>query len=77
MVCFIDTALAAQNAAIAAESMGLGICYIGGIRNNLEEVSNLLKTPNRVIPLFGLAVGYPTKVNCDQKPRFAAKSCIS
>ena len=33
MVTVIDAALAAQNAAIAAESMGLGICYIGGIRN--------------------------------------------
>jgi FMN reductase (NADPH) len=68
MVAIIDASLAAQNAAIAAESLGLGICYIGGIRNNLEEVKKLLKTPERVIPLFGLAVGVPTKVT-DQKPR--------
>ncbi|WP_026583263.1 oxygen-insensitive NADPH nitroreductase [Bacillus sp. J33] len=68
MVAVIDAALAAQNAAVAAESMGLGICYIGGIRNNLEGVSELLKTPDRVIPLFGLAVGYPSKKN-DKKPR--------
>jgi FMN reductase (NADPH) len=68
MVALIDASLAAQNASIAAESMGLGICYIGGIRNNLEEVKNLLKTPERVIPLFGLAVGVPTKLT-DKKPR--------
>lgn len=68
MVGLIDAALAAQNAAIAAESMGLGICYIGGIRNNLEEVKKLLNIPERVIPLFGLAVGYPTKIT-GQKPR--------
>ncbi|WP_282155044.1 oxygen-insensitive NADPH nitroreductase [Cytobacillus gottheilii] len=68
MVSLIDAALAAQNAAIAAESMGLGICYIGGIRNNLEAVSELLKTPKRVIPLFGMTVGYPQKEN-EQKPR--------
>ena len=68
MVTLIDAALAAQNAAIAAESMGLGICYIGGIRNNLKEVKKLLKTPERVIPLFGMAVGYPAKMT-DQKPR--------
>lgn len=68
MVALIDAALAAQNAAIAAESMGLGICYIGGIRNNLAEVKELLKTPERVIPLFGLAVGVPTS-ETDQKPR--------
>lgn len=68
MVALIDTALAAQNAAISAESLGLGICYIGGIRNNLEEVSKLLRTPKRVLPLFGLAVGYPAQM-ADKKLR--------
>lgn len=68
MVALIDASLAAQNAAIAAESFGLGICYIGGIRNNLEEVKRLLKTPERVVPLFGMAVGYPLKIT-GQKPR--------
>jgi FMN reductase (NADPH) len=68
MVALIDASLAAQNAAIAAESMGLGICYIGGIRNNLEAVKELLKTPERVIPLFGMTVGFPERIN-DQKPR--------
>ncbi|BBH20489.1 FMN reductase (NADPH) [Paenibacillus baekrokdamisoli] len=68
MVGVIDTSLAAQNAVIAAESMGLGICYIGGIRNQLDEVSQLLQTPNHVIPLFGLSVGYPADLP-DQKPR--------
>ena len=62
MVALIDAALAAQNAAVAAESLGLGICYIGGIRNHLDEVCELLKTPKRVVPLFGLAVGYPEKL---------------
>jgi len=68
MVALIDASLAAQNAAIAAESLGLGICYIGGIRNNLSEVGKILAIPDRVIPLFGLAVGYPNKVT-DKKPR--------
>lgn len=68
MVGLIDASLAAQNAAVAAESMGLGICYIGGIRNNLDEVKKVLKTPERVIPLFGLAVGYPDQTP-DVKPR--------
>ncbi|MCM3125419.1 MULTISPECIES: oxygen-insensitive NADPH nitroreductase [unclassified Mesobacillus] len=70
MVALIDAALAAQNAAIAAESMGLGICYIGGIRNDLEAVKEVLKTPEHVIPLFGMAVGYPDK-ETDLKPRLA------
>jgi FMN reductase (NADPH) len=68
MVATIDASLAAQNAVIAAESMGLGAVYIGGLRNSLNEVSELLKTPNRVVPLFGLAVGYPAQ-NPDKKPR--------
>ena len=68
MVSLIDAALAAQNAAIAAESMDLGICYIGGIRNNLDEVTKLLKTPDHVIPLFALVVGYPDQ-QTEKKPR--------
>ncbi|MBN8208273.1 oxygen-insensitive NADPH nitroreductase [Bacillus sp. NTK071] len=68
MVGLIDASLAAQNASVAAESMGLGICYIGGIRNALEEVSELLNLPNYVVPLFGLCVGYPDQ-EPDVKPR--------
>ncbi|MBM6616843.1 oxygen-insensitive NADPH nitroreductase [Bacillus suaedaesalsae] len=68
MIGLIDATIAAQNAALAAESMGLGICYIGGIRNNLEAVCDVLQTPKRVIPLFGLAVGYPKTIT-GQKPR--------
>ena len=68
MVSLIDAALAAQNAVLAAESMGLGACYIGGLRNKLDEVSTLLKIPNHVIPLFGIAVGFPLQIS-DKKPR--------
>lgn len=68
MVACIDAALAAQNAALAAESMDLGICYIGGIRNHLQEVSDILNIPHRVIPLFALVVGYPKNWS-DKKPR--------
>lgn len=68
MVSVIDASLAAQNASIAAESMGLGICYIGGLRNNLPEVCTLLKIPERVVPLFALVVGYPDQYT-EKKPR--------
>ncbi|MCL7749615.1 oxygen-insensitive NADPH nitroreductase [Halalkalibacter alkaliphilus] len=68
IVAVVDTALAAQNATIAAESMGLGICYIGGIRNEIEGVSELLELPEYVIPLFGLTVGYPDE-ETSIKPR--------
>src|SRR5690606_15454775 len=39
LIAAIDSALAAQNAAVAAESMGLGVVYIGGMRNQPEEVA--------------------------------------
>lgn len=57
MVATIDVALASQNAALAAESLGLGIVYIGGLRNKIEEVTELLGLPEGVYPVFGMCVG--------------------
>lgn len=63
IVATVDVALAAQNAAIAAESLGLGIVYIGGIRNQIQQVTKLLNLPELVYPVFGMCLGYP-----DQDP---------
>ncbi|MYL70703.1 oxygen-insensitive NADPH nitroreductase [Halobacillus litoralis] len=68
LVSAIDAALAAQNAAIAAESMGLGICYIGSIRNQLDKVDEILGLPKHVLPLFGMVLGEPDH-QPDKKPR--------
>lgn len=51
----------------AAESLGYGIVYTGGIRNNPEKVSELLHLPNRTYPLFGLCIGVPVKDKIQQK----------
>lgn len=59
----VDAALAGQNAMVAAEALGLGGVYIGGIRNNIEAVSKLLGLPEEVYPVFGLCLGHP-----DQDP---------
>lgn len=73
----IDAALAAQNAAVAAESMGLGICYVGGARNHPQEMTALLHLPRRVVALFGLTVGVPTKDDTAQiKPRLPQTGLI-
>lgn len=72
LVGITDAALAAQNCSIAAESLGYGICYIGGIRNNIKEVSQLLQLPDHVIPVFGLCVGVPA-AETDKKPRLPVK----
>ncbi|MDF2923470.1 MAG: nitro/flavin reductase family protein [Paenibacillaceae bacterium] len=63
MVGVIDATLAAQNAVVAAESLGLGTVYIGGLRNHLPEVNELLGIPSRVVPLFALCVGYPVDLS--------------
>ncbi|MBD3886073.1 NADPH-dependent oxidoreductase [Phormidium tenue FACHB-886] len=55
----IDAALAAQNATIAAESLGLGTVYIGGMRNHPEQVADTLQLPPHLFAVFGLCVGYP------------------
>lgn len=68
LVGVIDAALAAQNAVVAAESMGLGTVYIGGLRNQLSQAAELLKTPDRVIPLFALCLGEPANPSAT-KPR--------
>ena len=73
----IDAALAAQNAAVAAESLGLGICYVGGARNHPQELSALLHLPRRVVALFGLTVGVPAESDTSQiKPRLPQRGLI-
>lgn len=59
VVAAIDAALAAQNAVVAAESLGLSTVYIGAMRNNVERVAELLALPKGALCVFGLCVGYP------------------
>lgn len=59
----VDAALAAQNAAVAAESLGLGICYLGGVRNEMAKMAELLRLPPRTFALVGMTVGYPAQAS--------------
>ncbi|MDY2776796.1 MAG: nitroreductase family protein [Collinsella sp.] len=56
-----DAIIAAQTAALAAESLGVGSCYIGDIIENAEDVSELLDLPTHTIPLSMLVLGVPHK----------------
>ncbi|RYM06679.1 oxygen-insensitive NADPH nitroreductase [Sporolactobacillus sp. THM7-7] len=73
LVALGDACFAAQNMAVAAESMGLGICYIGSIQNDIDKTSEILHLPDFAFPFFGMAVGYPDQ-HPEKKPRlpFAA-----
>lgn len=55
-----DTNIAAQNAVVAAQSLGIGSCYIGDIMENAEEHRNLLSLPEYVFPAAMVVFGYPT-----------------
>lgn len=68
LVAAVDAAIAMQNAALAAESLGLGICYIGAIRNHPQAVIDLLALPRLVFPIAGMTVGWPA-AQPKQRPR--------
>ena len=68
IIATVDTALYAQNTVVAAESAGLGICYIGAVRNDPARTSELLELPRHVYPVFGLCLGWPAQ-DPEVKPR--------
>ncbi|EFM12334.1 nitroreductase [Paenibacillus curdlanolyticus YK9] len=75
LLATIDATLAAQNATIAAESLGYGTVYIGGIRNNPQAVSELLELPPLVYPVFGLVIGVPDQ-EPDLRPRLPLQAFL-
>ncbi len=76
LVSVVDTAIAGENMAVAAESLGLGICFIGGIRNDLQRIKELLHLPKYTVHLFGLTIGEPLTKN-EVKPRLPLKNFVS
>lgn len=64
-----DTNIAAQNAVVAAHSLGIGSCYIGDIMENAEKHREMLSLPAYVFPAAMLVMGYPTDQQLSrQKP---------
>ncbi|EGU20672.1 NADPH-flavin oxidoreductase [Vibrio mimicus SX-4] len=68
----VDAGIMAQNCLLAAESMGLGGVYIGGLRNSPNEVDALLNLPPYTAVLFGMCLGHPAQ-DPELKPRLAPK----
>ena len=60
MLAVSDTNIAAQNAVVAAHSLGIGSCYIGDIMENAELQRRILSLPPYVFPAAMLVFGYPT-----------------
>lgn len=64
----LDAGLFMQNAALAAESLGLGVVMIGGLRDNPREVIELLQLPFGVFGISGMCIGFAEKIPA-QRPR--------
>lgn len=73
-----DALIAAQNAVVAAHSLGIGSCYIGDITENFEYHRELLDLPQYVVPAAMLCFGYPTRQQCQREkpPRFSLEDMV-
>ena len=75
MLAVCDALIAAQNAVVAAESLGIGSCYIGDIMENAEVHQMTLQLPKYVFPVAMLVFGYPTDQQKKRKKPEPAVCC--
>ncbi len=68
ITAIVDVALVMENVAVAAESVGLGMCMIGSLRNFPFDVREVLGLPRYVVPVSGVCLGWPAEEH-DSKPR--------
>lgn len=64
-----DAALLAENMVIAAESLGMGSCFLGMTPYRAERIQKQYKLPKRVFPLVELVMGYPAETY-PTRPRY-------
>lgn len=77
LVAAIDATIAAQNAVVAAESLGLSTVYIGAVRNEPELVAEVLGLPSGCMALFGVCIGYALEGSKGAvKPRLGQKAVL-
>jgi nitroreductase len=78
MIACCDALIAAQTAVIAAESLGIGSCYIGDIMENYETHRDLFGLPQYALPVCLVCFGYPTRQQQErpQLPRFDEKFIV-
>ncbi len=74
----VDAVIAAHNCVVAAESLGIGSCYIGDISENFEQHREFFSLPSHVVPVCMLVFGYPTKQQRDREkpPRFKVEDVV-
>lgn len=62
MLACCDALVAAQTAVVAAESLGIGSCYIGDVMEQYETHRDLLELPRYVFPIAMVCFGKPASV---------------
>ncbi|OGO34067.1 MAG: nitroreductase [Chloroflexi bacterium RBG_16_57_11] len=76
VLAMMDALIAAQTAVIAAESLGIGSCYIGDITENWEIHREMFDLPQYTFPVVLLCFGRPTKRRSKLVPRFERKFIV-
>lgn len=71
----IDALLVAQNVCIAAESKGLGMCYLGTVTYNADKIIDILKLPKGVVPVATVTLGWPDE-NPEQTERLPLEAVV-
>jgi nitroreductase len=71
----IDALLVAQNACVAAEDFGLGICYLGTTTYQADKLIDFFDLPKGVVPVTTVVVGYPAE-DPEQADRLPAKGVV-
>lgn len=75
IMAIIDAALAAERIACAAETQGIGVCYIGALRNHPPEIKEILGLPDGTFAQFGMCLGWPEEpIQSEIKPRLSQDS---
>jgi nitroreductase len=75
-LAMMDALIAAQTAVIAAESMGIGSCYIGDILENYEQHQKLFDLPRYTFPAALICFGRAGKQPAGLSPRFERKFIV-
>ena len=77
ILALMDALIAAQTAVIAAESLGIGSCYIGDIIENWEAHQAMFELPRYTFPAVLLCFGHPASTKPKRLvPRFERKFIV-
>ncbi len=75
-IATIDATICSQAMATAAESKGLGICYLGTVNYNAKEIAQVLSLPKGVVPICCITMGYPAEQSQETTERLPRQAVV-